>query len=107
MALAAILHGWPSGPVLGVQVGKDPTAILDQYAPANWRDRVTLVPSGYAFDTPAKAPHRWGIALDPHYEAKAAEHVGPGDLLWCVAVRSDKRADAPTPRECTEPGWVV
>ncbi len=92
MTLAGILHGLErqgqtqKAHVLGVQVGADPTKRLDTYAPAGWRDYVTLV----------KAPQKYhesvnveldGITLDPIYEAKCAQYLEPGDLLWIVGIR--------------------
>lgn len=92
LAAAAVLQGLDDigmqhVPVLGVQVGADPTVRLARWAPYDWRQRLTLQPAALPFDKPA-APQWWGIRLDPHYEAKAAPFVQPGDLFWIVAVRS-------------------
>jgi len=93
MSLAGILHGLDdigrSIPVLGVTVGADPTERLDEYAPADWRERVTLVASGSKYEAPAAETVWRGIDLDPHYEAKAAPHVRPGDLFWVVGRREE------------------
>lgn len=91
MSLAGVLAGralygmeWP---VLGVWVGADPTARLDRWAPF-WRMDAMLVqaPDGYA--QPLRDVQVDGLGLDPYYEAKAAQYVRPGDLLWVVGVRT-------------------
>lgn len=91
MSLAGILHGLDAIgaqlPVLGVVVGATPTERLDRWAPADWRERVELVPSGSDYHQPAPIRAYRGVALDAHYEAKAAAHLRPGDLLWCVGIR--------------------
>ncbi len=88
MTLAGLLHGVPDSlPVLGVQVGADPTKRLDRWAPTGWRDRVHITqhPSDYSSPVQATLPN--GDTLDPHYEAKCLEHVQPNDLLWIVGLR--------------------
>lgn len=98
MSLAGILHGLELAgrelPVLGVVVGADPSKRLDRWAPEGWRERVGLVPSGSDYHTPAATTSWWGLELDAHYEAKAAAHCRPGDLLWVVGLR---QSQAPAP----------
>lgn len=99
MSLAGILWGlldqqWAI-PVVGVVVGSDPTKRLDTYAPPNWRDMVSLVPSGSDYHVPAATCEFHGINLDPFYEAKASKVVAAGDLFWIVGCRqSVKEAPA-------------
>lgn len=94
MSLSGILHGMDSAgirvPVLGVTVGSDPSDRLDKWAPKDWRDRVTLVPSGLDYEEEVEADVG-GIVLDPVYEAKAARFLDPDDCLWIVGCRSSVR----------------
>lgn len=112
MSLAGILHGLLDTerevpPVLGVVVGADPTERLDEYAPAGWRDMVTLVPSGSKYDTPAKTTVWNGIVLDAHYEAKCLPFLAEGDLLWIVGVRQTQLAAGPPPAtDRLAPTWI-
>lgn len=88
MSLAGILTGLAARgrttPVVGVMVGPDPTPRLDRYAPAGWRDRLTLVQSPRPYGTPGPLADIDGVPLDPVYESWAAMRVNPGDLLWIV-----------------------
>lgn len=88
MSLAGILHGTaPSGRrVLGVIVGADPTGRLDRYAPADWRERCTLVRAREKYQQAVSAS-LGGVDLDPHYEAKVVPWLIPGDLFWIVGHR--------------------
>lgn len=109
MSLAGILHGLRDHghtvPVLGVVVGADPSKRLDHYAPQGWREQVTLVPSGSDYHRAAEAHLMVGaerVVLDPHYEAKAAPVLRPGDLFWIVGVRqtvADVEVAAPAEKE--------
>lgn len=91
MTLAGLLAGLPpTWPVLGVRVGASPYRRLDQWAPG-WRDRATLVTEEAAYRVPAHGRLPDGTPLDPHYEAKAARHLQPGDLLWVVGLRGTMR----------------
>lgn len=99
MSLAGILHGLDDIgrsdiPVLGVMVGADPTDRLNEYAPADWAKRVELRASGTDYKTPAGRTEWFGIDMDPHYEAKAASHVAPGDLFWVVGRRVEEVGNA-------------
>lgn len=97
MSLAGILWGMIdagySQPVLGVVVGADPEKRLDKFAPPDWRDRVQLVKSPVDYHK-AVAASIGGVRLDPHYEAKCAEFLRAGDLLWCVGIRATDRKKA-------------
>lgn len=89
MSLAGIVCGLQKAqrniPILGIQVGADPTVRLDHYAPG-WRDMVSLVKSEYDYHSPA--PNYYGKLLtDPIYEAKCLQSLQPGDMLWCVGIR--------------------
>ena len=88
MSLAGILHGLAgrTTPVLGVTVGADPTRRLDQYAPGDWRNRVTLIPAGVPYGRAVPTAYH-GVLLDPHYAAKCVPFLRPGDLLWVVGIR--------------------
>lgn len=90
MSLAGVLWGMVDQeidrPVIGVVVGADPVKRLDKYGPPDWRDRVELVPAGADYHDDVDATIG-GVRLDPHYEAKCAEFLEPGDLLWIVGVR--------------------
>jgi hypothetical protein len=101
MTLAGILHGlerrgWDT-PVLGIVVGADPTKRLDRWAPADWRERVELLPSGTDYHEAAGQLQFVGVPVDAHYEAKAAAHVRGGDLLWLVGLRASQAAPAQEP----------
>jgi 1-aminocyclopropane-1-carboxylate deaminase/D-cysteine desulfhydrase-like pyridoxal-dependent ACC family enzyme len=96
MALAGILTGLQKAgieiPVLGVQVGADPTDRLDKYAPKNWRNMVTIIQSDLDYHTPAERTQFFGITLDPIYEAKTLPYLQTGDLLWIVGRRETATA---------------
>lgn len=101
MSLAGILHGLERAgrtevQVLGVVVGADPAKRLDRWAPAGWRERVELVPSGSDYHQPASITTAWGLELDAHYEAKAAPWCEPGDLLWLVGIRATQALPGPS-----------
>ena len=112
MSLAGVLWGLRDAglsiPVLGVVVGADPVKRLDTYAPPDWRDMVTLVPSGLDYHAHAEQDVIEGVALDPVYEAKCVPFLQPGDCLWIVGIRQTAKPsgergkkDAPFPR------WIV
>lgn len=97
MSLAGILWGLrdagrPELPVHAITVGADPTARLDKWAPEGWRDQVTITPHPSGYQEPARRTQFWGIELDAHYEAKAAEFVEPGDGFWIVGIRQTQLA---------------
>jgi 1-aminocyclopropane-1-carboxylate deaminase/D-cysteine desulfhydrase-like pyridoxal-dependent ACC family enzyme len=113
MTLAAIIAGLDELaldiPVLGVRVGADPSRLLDQWAPANWRERVEMVSAERDFNEPEAKTRWWGVELDPHYEAKAAPLVRSGDLFWNIAIRPghELEAIAPSaPAPPTGPDWA-
>lgn len=99
MSLAGILHGLQDHghdlPVLGIVVGADPVKRLDEYAPKNWRENVTLIESGFSYDTHINAS-LGDVELDPVYEAKCVKHLHAGDLLWVVGVRGANRKNTHT-----------
>ena len=90
MSLAGLLWGLLdrnlSIPVLGVVVGADPLARLNQYAPPFWEQMVTLVKSERDYHDHVVASV-CGVGLDPIYEAKCAKYCKAGDLLWIVGHR--------------------
>lgn len=81
MTLCGLLWGLPELPILGVCVGGDPTKRIDTYAPPGWRERVALGFSPLEFEQRVQASVG-GVELDGMYEAKAAEQLRAGDLLW-------------------------
>lgn len=107
MSLAGILRGLAEQglnvPVLGVQVGSDPSDRLDKYAPG-WRDKVDLVVSAHDYSDHVDADID-GLVLDPTYEGKCLEFMEPGDLLWIVGRgRASERLDVPT--DTIVPEWI-
>lgn len=83
-------YGFGSVPVLGVQVGADPSKRLNAYAPFFWPQMGRLVPSELPYDT--RCEERVGdLRLDPIYEAKCVRFLQPGDLLWVVGIREEAR----------------
>jgi hypothetical protein len=107
MSLAGILAGLESRglslPVLGVQVGADPTKRLDEFAPG-WRDRCDLVQSDLDYHAAAPETQIGDLTLDPIYESKCLPFLEAGDLLWVVGIRPSAEAgleDVPV----TEPVW--
>jgi hypothetical protein len=80
-------------PALGIQCGADPIKRLDKWAPPDWRDRIAIIkpPEDYHAEVDAAIN---GVALDRHYEAKAARYLQPGDCLWIVGIRSTQTQDA-------------
>ncbi len=93
MALAGILTGLAEIgrelPVVGVVMGADPEKTLDTFAPSNWREMCTLVPSGLDYHTEATNTMIGNIKLDPIYEAKCLPYLQSGDLFWVVGIRED------------------
>jgi len=92
MSLAGILHGMMvyrhPVPVLGVVVGANPEKRLNTYAPIFWRLKsVTLQRASVPYGKLVQATVG-GVELDPVYEAKCAEFLQPGDLLWIVGKRT-------------------
>lgn len=91
MSLAGILTGMKAAgitmPVLGVQVGADPTERLNAYAPEGWAEMVTLVKSELDYHAEAPETILADVKLDPIYEAKCIPFMEPGDCLWCVGIR--------------------
>ncbi len=91
MSLSGVLLGMlRSGhtfPVLAVQVGADPTKRLDEFAPKNWRELVSLVKSPLDYHDHAPTTRLGDLELDPVYEAKCLPFLQEGDLLWSVGVR--------------------
>jgi hypothetical protein len=73
-------------PVVAVQVGADPTKRFNEYFPG-WQQWLTAVPSPVVYETPLQNVRVGGVLLDPHYEAKCAEFLQPGDLLWIAGIR--------------------
>jgi len=81
-------------PVVGVQIGADPTKRLDRYAPRNWRDMMELLDVTGAIPYHAAVEARVGdVLLDPHYEAKCVEYLRRGDMFWVVGIRATCHGD--------------
>lgn len=74
-------------PVLGVRVGADPAKQLNEFGPPYWQSQMKVVTSALAYKTAVNASID-GVRLDPIYEAKCAEFLEPGDLLWIVGIRA-------------------
>jgi 1-aminocyclopropane-1-carboxylate deaminase/D-cysteine desulfhydrase-like pyridoxal-dependent ACC family enzyme len=93
MSAAGVLHGLRYSsrghkvPVLGVRIGADPTKRLDGFAPMGWRNQMKVVTSRHDYTDHVDARVD-GVLLDPHYEAKCAEYLQPGDLFWIVGIRA-------------------
>lgn len=73
-------------PLLGIQVGKNPSKILDQYAEGLDLMDFNLIQSDISYHTPVKACVG-EVELDPIYEAKCREYLKKGDCLWIVGKR--------------------
>ncbi len=90
ISLAGVLQGMKrygiNLPVLGVMSGADSRERLNRYAPVNWKNTVTLVPSGVPYHTNVKAKVGT-VDLDWTYEGKCAKFLEPGDILWCVGIK--------------------
>ncbi len=101
MSLSGLLWGMLDAgnvkPVIGVVVGADPSKRLDTYAPANWRDMVTLVPSCVDYSKHVDLTIG-GVKLDPVYEAKCGTVLTAGDLLWIVGHRDAYSGDQFAPQ---------
>ena len=108
MSLSGILHGLNDNgivmPVLGVMVGADPTKRLDEYAPKNWREMVTLINAGVDYHDRAKTTEIEGVVLDPIYEAKCIPFLEKGDCLWCVGIRQTESVK--TEKIGGQPEWI-
>jgi hypothetical protein len=94
-----------------VVVGANPVKRLNQWAPADWRQHVTLVPSGTDYHeaaswTTLQAPGGDPVELDAHYEAKCLPHLRPGDLLWVVGIRATQGAEPPEQHPGHVPGGL-
>jgi len=76
-------------PVLGVRVGIDVEDTLDEWGPADWRERpdFKMVDSDLAYEERPETTSIAGVPVDPIYEAKALPYVEPGDLFYIVATR--------------------
>lgn len=91
MSLCGLMRGLATFgldiPVLGVQVGADPSSRLNRYYPM-WRfnEQLKIVKSPHNYhDEVDREMNR--IKLDPVYEAKCAAYLAPGDLFWIVGIR--------------------
>jgi hypothetical protein len=73
-------------PVLGIQVGADPIARIDKFAPG-WQDRAEITKSDLEYADHATNTHLGNLKLDPTYEAKCLPFLEPGDLLWVVGIK--------------------
>jgi len=90
MSLSGLLWGMKDKgvhkKVLAVMIGKDTRPSVIKWSPADMLEDVEFVQSGYKYNRVVKS-EIGSVALDPHYEAKAAELVQPGDLFWIVGKR--------------------
>lgn len=117
MTLAGVLHGLIAFghtrllPVLGVQLGGDPSARLDDYAPKDWREIVKMVGAKQEFhdEAPVQDQIFEGVRLDPVYEAKCVPFMQPGDLLWIVGNRGEQAKPSPLPFKFkpVAPNWIT
>ena len=75
-------------PILGVQVGKDPSKVISEYADGLFFTDYKIVKSPVDYHDAIEA---WvgNVNLDPIYEAKCFEYLQSGDLLWIVGHRVD------------------
>lgn len=93
MSFCGVLHGLARAkidiPVLGVVVGADPMKRIKKYAPVHWESMARLVPAGVDYHVAVDASVG-GVKLDPHYEAKCARFLEPGDMLWVVGIRASE-----------------
>jgi hypothetical protein len=114
MTVAAICAGLREQgrrtPILAVRVGLNPEPLLDRWAPSDWREQITIVDAGSAFEDPEPNNICWGVELDEHYEAKAAKFVQAGDLFWLTAIRTPL-SDATAPAAAADaqnelPVWI-
>mgnify|MGYP000849591287 FL=1 len=106
MSLAGLLWGMKDNknttPVVGVVVGANPDERLDQYAPKDWRDMVTLVNSDLTYDTEAPDQTFEGVQLDPIYEAKCIPFLKAGDCLYVIGFRASRERP-----EKKIPEWLI
>lgn len=92
MTAAGLLHGLRDHgldiPVVGVRVGADPMKRLSSWGPFGWPEMIELVDATERFSYhEAVEAEVGGVLLDPHYEAKCADYIEPGDLFWVVGIR--------------------
>ena len=91
ISLAGILWGMKRlklrRPVVGVCIGRDPSSIINKYAPEGWRDMVKLVYPDLPYNRPVKEPVVGGITVDSYFEAKCIQFLRRGDLFWIVGIR--------------------
>lgn len=111
MSLAGILWGLKDCgrkiPVLGVVVGADPKKRLEQYAPKDWADTVTLVKSEVDYHDEAPTTEVHGIKLDPIYEAKCIPYLKEGDCMWVVGRRASAKPITVPAKAGPDPTWIV
>jgi 1-aminocyclopropane-1-carboxylate deaminase/D-cysteine desulfhydrase-like pyridoxal-dependent ACC family enzyme len=95
MSLAGILQGLQEQiragdiKVLGVVVGAKPDKRLDKFAPADWRELVTLETSILKYSASPQVTEIEGLQLDSIYEAKCISFLKPGDCLWVIGIKPD------------------
>ena len=92
MSFSSVITGLSQGvgvfdiPILGIQVGKDPTKIISEYAEDLEFMNYEIIKSSVDYHTPVTA-FIDDVQLDPIYEAKCAEYLRKGDCLWVVGRR--------------------
>lgn len=80
--------------LVGIQVGKDPKAIIQKYLgfyltplmKNKYNLKFKIVKSKYSYDKEVYEKIE-DLELDPIYEAKCVEHLKENDLLWVVGKR--------------------
>lgn len=77
-------------PIVGIQVGADPTKRIEQYAPTFYAQKcsVEIIESKYNYDDEVSLSVG-NITLDPIYEAKVVPYLKDGDLFWIVGRRNN------------------
>ena len=96
MSVAGVLLGLEQRgikkPVLGVRIGADPAKVVNKYISPSSRRLLEIVQPDAKYSDKVDASIG-GIILDQVYEAKTAEFLEAGDLLWVVGVRPATVAD--------------
>jgi len=101
MSAAGVLHGLAyhqlNIPVIGIQIGADPTKRLNHFAPRNWWQQMDIIniTDKYKYHEAVEAK-LGNVLFDPHYESKCLEYVEHGDLFWVVGIRATQATNIET-----------